>query len=337
MEVLALKYRPKTFEDLVAQDSVKKVLQNQLDTGEFVQGYLFCGSAGCGKTTSARIFANAINKGKGSPIEIDGASNNGVENIRNLIENCKIKPLDSEYKIYIIDEVHMLSIGAFNAMLKVLEEPPKKVIFILCTTDPQKIPGTILSRLQRFQFKRIPQLEIEQRLIDILDKERITQYEEEAISYIAKLADGGLRDALMKLDTVLGYTKNITVKATLECLDISSYDILYNIVEGIYERNSSVCIKQIDELYKNGKDLKLFIKDLNKFILDLCKFEMTHDFDITLIPHDYTRQVDRFVSKCGINFLVDIMDIFSKLEAKIKYESNPKYMIESEVMLLCVK
>ena len=161
---LATKYRPKKFGDLVCQDNVKIVLQNQIDLNEFKQAYLFCGSAGTGKTTSARIFANEINKGEGRIVEIDGASNNGVDNIRNLIDNCKMKSLDGTYKVFIIDEVHMLSIGAFNALLKILEEPPKGTIFILCTTDPQKIPATILSRVQRFDFKRIPTQRIMNRL-----------------------------------------------------------------------------------------------------------------------------------------------------------------------------
>ena len=156
MKSLALKYRPQTFDDVVCQDSVMRVLSSQIEFKDFKQSYLFCGGAGTGKTTTARIFGKEVNGGKGRLIEIDGASNNGVDNIRNLIEDCKMKSLDSDYKVYIIDECHMLSIGAWNAFLKVLEEPPKGVIFIMCTTDPQKIPQTILSRVQRFDFTRIP-------------------------------------------------------------------------------------------------------------------------------------------------------------------------------------
>ena len=148
---------------------------------------------------------------RSKPIEIDGASNNGVDNIRNIIDDCRMKSLDSKYKVYIIDEVHMLSIGAFNALLKVLEEPPKGVIFILCTTDPHKIPATILSRVQRFQFKRIPQNEVVKRLQYVLQQEGKITYDMQALQYIAKLADGGMRDALMKLDTVLGYTTDIKI------------------------------------------------------------------------------------------------------------------------------
>ena len=191
---LATKYRPKTFDDMVCQDNVKIVLQNQIDMNEFKQSYLFCGSAGTGKTTSARIFANEINRGKGRIVEIDGASNNGVDNIRNLIDNCKMKSLDGTYKVFIIDEVHMLSIGAFNALLKILEEPPKGTIFILCTTDPQKIPGTILSRVQRFDFQRIPTEQIFDRLKYIIEQEnkegKSIEYQDEALIYIAQLAEG---------------------------------------------------------------------------------------------------------------------------------------------------
>ena len=333
---LAVKYRPKTFEDVVCQDSVKTILMNQIQTGEFKQGYLFTGSAGCGKTTSARIFANEINKGKGKPIEIDGASNNGVDNIRNIIDDCRMKSLDSKYKVYIIDEVHMLSIGAFNALLKVLEEPPKGVIFILCTTDPHKIPATILSRVQRFQFKRIPQNEVVKRLQYVLQQEGKITYDMEALQYIAKLADGGMRDALMKLDTVLGYTTEITMEAVLDCLGITNYDYLFKIVSSIIKQDATTPMQLIDDLYKQGKDLKLFVKDLSKFILDLCKLELTQDINTTMIPPELKTKCTQLLCKCDLDLLVDIMDAVNKLMDKIKYEQNPKSLIESELIILCL-
>lgn len=337
MEALATKYRPRTFEDVVCQDNIKKVLTNQLETGEIKQAYLFCGSAGTGKTTSARIFANDVNGGKGKPIEIDGASNNGVDNIRSIIDDCRMKSLDSKYKVYIIDEVHMLSIGAFNALLKVLEEPPKGVIFILCTTDPHKIPATILSRLQRFDFKRIPQFDIVQRLQYILQQEGILTYNVEAIEYIAKLADGGMRDAIMKLDTVLGYTTNITLQAVLDCLGITNYQHLVTIVQGIINKQPNEPIQIIDKIYKDGKDLKLFVKDLNKFVLDLCKLSITHNKELTMIPTDIMRQCIHIATNTPKYQLVDILDAINNLLDKIKYEQNPKNLIESELILLCLK
>ena len=337
MEALATKYRPRTFNDVVCQDNIKRVLTNQLETGEIKQAYLFCGSAGTGKTTSARIFANDVNGGKGKPIEIDGASNNGVDNIRSIIDDCRMKSLDSKYKVYIIDEVHMLSIGAFNALLKVLEEPPKGVIFILCTTDPHKIPATILSRLQRFDFKRIPQFDIVQRLEYILKEEGILTYNVEAIEYIAKLADGGMRDAIMKLDTVLGYTTEITLQAVLDCLGITNYEHLVAIVQGIISKQPNEPIQIIDKIYRDGKDLKLFVKDLNKFVLDLCKLNITKNKELTMIPADIMRQCIQIATKTPNYELVDILDGINNLLDKIKYEQNPKNLIESELIILCLK
>lgn len=337
MEALATKYRPRTFKDVVCQDNIKKVLTNQLETGEIKQAYLFCGSAGTGKTTSARIFANDVNEGKGKPIEIDGASNNGVDNIRSIIDDCRMKSLDSKYKVYIIDEVHMLSIEAFNALLKVLEEPPKGVIFILCTTDPHKIPATILSRLQRFDFKRIPQFEIVQRLKYILNEEGNTTYDIEALEYIAKLADGGMRDAIMKLDTVLGYTTDITLQAVLDCLGITNYEHLLKIVQGIINKQADEPIQIIDSIYRDGKDLKLFVKDLNKFVLDLCKLNITRNKELTMIPTDIMRQCIHIATNTSKYDLVDILDGVNNLLDKIKYEQNPKNLIESELIILCLK
>ncbi len=337
MEALATKYRPQHFEDVVCQDNIKKVLTNQLETGEIKQAYLFCGSAGTGKTTSARIFASDVNGGKGKPIEIDGASNNGVDNIRSIIDDCRMKSLDSKYKVYIIDEVHMLSIGAFNALLKVLEEPPKGVIFILCTTDPHKIPATILSRLQRFDFKRIPQFDIVNRLKYILQQEGKITYDIEALEYIAKLADGGMRDAIMKLDTVIGYTNNITLQAVLDCLGITNYEHLVAIVQGIISKQPNEPIQIIDKIYRDGKDLKLFVKDLNKFVLDLCKLSITRNKELTMIPTDIMRKCIHIATNTPKYQLVDILDAINNLLDKIKYEQNPKNLIESELIILCLK
>ena len=171
MKTLAVKYRPQAWDDVVEQSSTKIILQQQLESGEVKNAYLFCGPAGCGKTTCARIFANEINNGEGNPIELDAASNNGVDDVRNIIQQAKTKSINSEYKIFIIDECHALSNSAWQAMLKIIEEPPAKSIFIFATTDPQKIPKTILSRVQRYDFQRISQDGIVKKLKYILDEE----------------------------------------------------------------------------------------------------------------------------------------------------------------------
>ena len=170
-KTLAVKYRPKTFDDVTEQGSIKIILQQQLSSGEIKNAYLFCGPAGCGKTTCARIFANEINNGLGNPIEMDAASNSGVDDVRNIIQQAQTKSLDSEYKVFIIDECHSISNTGWQAFLKLIEEPPAKSIFIFCTTDPQKIPRTILSRVQRYDFTKISQKGIVDRLRYILENE----------------------------------------------------------------------------------------------------------------------------------------------------------------------
>lgn len=335
---LATKYRPKKFADLVCQDNVKIVLQNQIDLNEFKQSYLFCGSAGTGKTTSARIFANEINKGEGRIVEIDGASNNGVDNIRNLIDNCKMKSLDGTYKVFIIDEVHMLSIGAFNALLKILEEPPKGTIFILCTTDPQKIPATILSRVQRFDFKRIPTQRIVNRLTYIIEKENKErteqiEYTDEALQYIAQLAEGGMRDAITKLDTVLGFTQNITSDAVIKCLGLTSTQFILEIIDNIINKEPKNILGAIDTIFLEGKDLKLFIKDSIKVLIDVIKFQMGSSS--VNIPQSCQDRVTNILKHGTPRQLLSILDSYNSLYFKIRYEHNPKIFIESEMLYLC--
>lgn len=335
---LATKYRPKKFNDIVCQDNVKIVLQNQIDTNEFKQAYLFCGSAGTGKTTSARIFANEINKGEGRIVEIDGASNNGVDNIRNLIDNCKMKSLDGTYKVFIIDEVHMLSIGAFNALLKILEEPPKGTIFILCTTDPQKIPATILSRVQRFDFKRIPTQRIMNRLTYIIEKENQTrteqiEYTDEALQYIAQLAEGGMRDAITKLDTVLGFTQNITSEAVIKCLGLTSTQFILEILDNIIAKEPKNILGAIDTIFLEGKDLKLFIKDSIKVLIDVIKCQMVSSSEN--IPQSCQAKVTNIIEHSTPGQLLSILDSYNSLYFKIRYEHNPKIFIESELLYLC--
>ena len=334
---LATKYRPKKFGDIVCQDNVKIVLQNQIDMNEFKQSYLFCGSAGTGKTTSARIFANEINKGKGRVVEIDGASNNGVDNIRNLIDSCKMKSLDGTYKVYIIDEVHMLSIGAFNALLKILEEPPKGTIFILCTTDPQKIPGTILSRCQRFDFQRIPTQRIMNRLTYIIEKENQTrtdeiEYTDDGLRNIAQLAEGGMRDAITKLDTVLGFTHNITSAAVIQCLGLTSTAFILEVLDNIVSKSPQNMLGAINSLFLEGKDLKLFVKDSIRTILDVIKYSMSGYYSLS---EGYKTRVDNIIQQCSYGKLLTILDAYNSLYYKIRYEHNPKILIESELLQVC--
>lgn len=343
-ESLAVKYRPRNWEDLTEQEYIKIILQNQITTQTIKNAYLFCGPAGCGKTTSARIFANKINDNKGLPIEIDAASNNGVEQVRTIIEDAKFKPLDSNYKIYIMDECHMLSTGAWNAMLKLLEEPPKTTIFILCTTDPQKIPATILSRVQRYDFQKISFEGIVNRLSYIIEQENKAtnktvdinldkiKYEQEALKYIAKIADGGMRDAISLLDKCLSYNITLTIENVVKALGISDYENLDKLLLNILNKNEKICIDIIENIYKSGKDLKKFIKQEIQFILDILKYLIYESYDYIQIPNNL--DLTQYKNYVYDDILI-ILDKVINLSNNIKYESNPKILIESTILLIC--
>lgn len=348
---LAVKYRPNDWDSLVEQDYIKIILENQIKTNDIKHSYLFTGPAGCGKTTTARIFANKINEGKGLPIEVDAASNNSVDNIRTIIDDAKFKPLDSKYKIYILDEVHMLSIGAWNALLKLLEEPPETTIFIMCTTDAQKIPKTILSRCQRFDFTKISLNHIVQRLKFIINsenKEYIAyrereenmvpfgydideiEYEEEALKFIAKVAEGGMRDAISNLDKVLSYTHKLTIENVVNALGISDYTNLDKLLTAILKFDDKEFILIIENIYNKGKDLKLFIKQFISFILDTCKYYIYQNYDNIQIPS--TIDLKKYMLYDYMK-LLSILNLILKISNEIKYEQNPKVIIESEILI----
>lgn len=335
---LANKYRPRKFRDVVAQAYVKEILLNQLETGEVKHAYLFCGGAGTGKTTSARIFAKEVNQGKGNPIEIDAASNNGVENVRNIIEDSKFKSLDSKYKVYIIDEVHMLSTGAFNALLKTLEEPPSGTIFILCTTDPQKIPGTIMSRVQRFDFTRIKNEDIVSRLSYILEAENEegAHYSktDEALSFIGKLANGGMRDAITRLEKVLDYTSDITVEAVSAALGTPDYETFVELTLAILSNETESALKMLDDFHMSGKDLKLTMRNYTDFLVDLCKFYLTQDISFTSLPDYLLEDLKTIKDSADYSLLLWMLEEMNKLNSVIKWEPNAKPIIEGQVLLM---
>lgn len=339
---LAVKYRPKSFDDVVEQSAIKDILEEQIRTNSFKHAYLFCGPAGCGKTTAARIFANDMNEGKGNPIEVDAASNNGVDNIREIIESARKKALDSDYKVYIIDECHMLSTGAWNAMLKLLEEPPKTTIFIMCTTDPQKIPATILSRVQRYDFSKISLASIIDRLKYILDEENDTaevqgsfQYDDEAIQYIAKLADGGMRDAITMLDKCVSLSPEITTQNVVRALGTVDYGVHFNMLMRLTMGDRVGAVEAVETVYQAGKDLKQFIKQFQYFVVDVCKFKMFSSFQYVNIPElpEYRQGMEDE----DLELVVKVLDWVRQLNSDIKWESNPKAIIETSVMLFTLE
>jgi DNA polymerase-3 subunit gamma/tau len=323
---------------MVEQTAIKTILQYQIETHSFKHSYLFCGPAGCGKTTAARIFANDINNGSGNAIEVDAASNNGVEDVREIIDGSKKKPLDGAYKVYILDEVHQFSTGAWNAMLKLLEEPPKTTIFIMCTTDPQKIPATILSRVQRYDFSKISTRSIFDRLKYILDEENDTvevqgsfKYEDAALQYIAKLSEGGMRDAITMLDKCTSLSNQITAENAVRALGTVDYATQFELLMRLTTAARPQAVTIISEVYQSGKDLKQFIKQFQYFVVDVCKYKMLNSFEYISIPElpEYAQKMEDE----DFESVISVLDWVRKLNSDIKWEPNPKAIIDTAILL----
>lgn len=345
-ESLAVKYRPHSFEDLTEQSAVKDILENQIKTKTFQHGYLFTGPAGTGKTTSARIFASMINDGKGNPIEVDAASNSGVDNIRQIIDDAKRKPLDAEYKIFIVDECHSLSNGAWQALLKTLEEPPKFTIFIFCTTDPHKIPNTILSRVQRYNFQKISNEGIVERLEHICLMENsqdvndpnltdigdIIRYPE-ALEYIAKVCNGGMRDSITLLDKCLSLSHDLTLENVLKTIGGEDYTTFITFLSALTEKEKETSIKVVEDVYNDGKDVKQFMKDFAKFILEVEKYALYGNFDYVNLPNTLENELEQIID----NSLFNIMDFVVSLNNQIKWDSDPKTLTELSILIYCEK
>lgn len=330
---LAVKYRPKCWEDVTEQSVVKDILENQVHTKTVQSAYLFTGPSGTGKTTSARIFASMINDGKGNPIEVDAASNSGVDNIRQIIEDAKRKPLDAEYKIFIVDECHSLSDSSWQALLKTLEEPPKFTIFIFCTTNPEKIPATILSRVQIFQFNKISQKGIFNRLCNIMAMEHYPEPDMDAIEYIAKVSSGGMRNAITLMDKCLSLSSDLTLENVLKTIGGEDYSTFITFLSALEKKEREVSIKVVEDVYNAGKDVKQFMKDFAKFVLEVEKYAIYKNFDYISLPNTIENELENLID----DSLFDIMDFVVSLNSQIKWENDAKTLIELSILIYCGK
>lgn len=350
--------RPKNFQQVIGQDHIVKTLKNQIETNRISHAYLFCGTRGTGKTSTAKIFAKLLNCKEpinNSPcdkcsmclsfnenrnlniIEIDAASNNGVDDIREIREEVKYPPTDGKYKIYIIDEVHMLSIGAFNALLKTLEEPPSYVIFILATTDPHKIPVTILSRCQRFDFKRISNVDMVNTIKKYMEDENVN-IDEDALYYIAKISDGAMRDALSILDQCISfyYGEKITLDKVLDIVGAVDDEIFFRFIDAIINFSSIDVLAIIDEIIQNGRDISQFVSDLINHIRNLIVATIsTEDSKNLDISKENLERLKNQASKIDTQYLLKLINEFSIIQTNLKYAFDERIVLEAGCIKLC--
>jgi DNA polymerase-3 subunit gamma/tau len=352
------KFRPTEFSDVKGQDHIVTTLKNQINADRIGHAYLFCGTRGTGKTTIAKIFAKAVNcehPVDGNPcgecascraiaagtsmnvIEIDAASNNGVDNIREIRDEVAYSPAEGKYKVYIIDEVHMLSIGAFNALLKTLEEPPSYVIFILATTEAHKIPITILSRCQRYDFRRITTETITDRLRELMVEEQV-EVEERALAYVAKAADGSMRDALSLLDQCIAFYlgQKLTYDHVLDVLGAVDIDVFSSLFRKICAQDLTAVIRELEQIILQGRELSQFVTDFIWYLRNLLMLKSDQDMeDVLDVSSDHLAQMKEEAALTDADTLMRYIRVFSELSGQIRYASQKRVLVEIALIKLC--
>lgn len=349
-------YRPETFREVVGQDHITTILKNQVRENKLSHAYLFCGSRGTGKTTSAKILSRAVNcldpkdgepcgqcaacrlvkAGSADVIEIDAASNNSVDNVRTLIEQAQFAPLELKYRVFIIDEVHMLSNAAFNALLKTLEEPPKHVLFILATTEPQKLPATIISRCQRFDFHRLTIAHIVANLTAVLEKAGAS-IEPNGLRLIARAADGGMRDALSLADQCLSYAGNtVSEQDVLNALGTVSSTVLEDTARALLSGSANDAVRALDEVVRNGRDLGVFLADLSKHFRALLLAKTCGDCaDLLDCTDDQMQRYLKVAKGADEARILYAMEQILAVQSKLRLFPAPRIPIETAFLRIC--
>ena len=360
MEHLALyrKYRSKTFDEIIGQKHITKTLINQISKGEISHSYLFTGTRGTGKTSIAKIFAKAINclhPNNGSPcnecevckalndssnidiVEMDAASNNSVDDIRDIRDKVKYPPVYGKYKVYIVDEVHMLTQSAFNALLKTLEEPPSFVVFILATTEIQKIPATILSRCMRFDFKLVSELELGEHLKRVF-KDSGIKYEEEAITLIARLGQGSVRDMLSIADMCVAFSNgNVTYDAVIDAIGVTNKEVLYTIASHLINKDAKGILSAIDMSAKQGKNMAQLAKDMVEYVRDITVVKTCPNHkDILAYPDSEITKLRDLAERTTDEKLLYVLKSLNSLEQEFRYTSNARELLEIVLLGLVV-
>jgi len=358
-QALYRQYRPQTFDDVVEQRHIVTTLRNIVVSKKIAHAYLFCGTRGTGKTTMAKIFAravNCLNPDHGNPCnqceicrgildgtildvtEIDAASNNSVDNVRGIIEDVVYTPTRASRKVYIIDEVHMLSSGAFNALLKTLEEPPQHALFILATTEPHKLPATVLSRCQRFDFRRISGMGISERLL-MIAKETGVSVTEEAVAFISSLSEGALRDGISILDQCIATGRNpLTLEDVNEIIGIAPGRLILDTADYLIERNGKQAVEAIDQLITNGRDPGQFLQGLIRLFRDILVYKASDSMNALLsISAEEKERIAVLSRKVAITEALHIVRELSDTESAMKWSSSPRILMEIAFLRVCAR